>query len=490
MSEFELWNELGNVYFNSGAYDEANNAYNKAIELAPEYGWPYSNLALVYVHQGRNAEAVPLYQRSIELFSGDGDKAISWNRLGNAYRRMKDCDKALAAYQRAVELDPGNAVFREDLMVIEPAPPAVVEAPAYGGCEEGGDSALAEVQAAHGRAEGQMGGSSGLEEELERGSWVSEPISVDRDLSEWLLSAPEEPAGSSTLQPVAHGVEEPEDAYCVIEANEPVTQDFRYTPEGYFPAGKTGNPYLDLNVLPIEQAFRQTDVVLENTSLERPATVVLPQVSTRGEDVDIMKRGRDTLVPDEFIEPLQKKVQSELDHLEEEIAIYKKEIEINPKNASAWDALGSLLKSSGRYADAVLAFQQAVCLDPKKAFYHYHLGLVYSAQKRYEDAVCAFQRVIELDPEYSLAHATLSGYYRKIGNETEAQKHIAIALSTMKGESEYNRACFEAICGNSDQAIELLRVALENKQTTVDWVQCDPDLDFIRDNPRFIALVG
>jgi tetratricopeptide (TPR) repeat protein len=104
-----VWNELGNVYFNSGAYEEAITAYGKAIELDTYFAWPYSNLALAYVQKEKYAEAVLLYQRSIELFSSDKDKAVTWNRLGNVYRRMNDYENAIASYQRADELDPNNA---------------------------------------------------------------------------------------------------------------------------------------------------------------------------------------------------------------------------------------------------------------------------------------------------------------------------------------------------------------------------------------------
>jgi len=106
-----VWNELGNVYFNAGAYDDAVSAYNKAIELDHWFAWPYSNLALAYVQKGRFAEAILLYQRSIELFTNEKDKAISWNRLGNVYRRLNDYDNAIAAYQRADELDPDNTTL-------------------------------------------------------------------------------------------------------------------------------------------------------------------------------------------------------------------------------------------------------------------------------------------------------------------------------------------------------------------------------------------
>ncbi|MEW5939596.1 MAG: tetratricopeptide repeat protein, partial [Chloroflexota bacterium] len=106
-----VWNELGNVYFNRGAVEDAIIAYSKAIELDRWFAWPYSNLALAYVQKGRFAEAMLLYQRSIELFANDKDKAISWNRLGNVYRRLNDYDNAIAAYQRADELDPDNSTI-------------------------------------------------------------------------------------------------------------------------------------------------------------------------------------------------------------------------------------------------------------------------------------------------------------------------------------------------------------------------------------------
>jgi tetratricopeptide (TPR) repeat protein len=99
--------------------------------------------------------------------------------------------------------------------------------------------------------------------------------------------------------------------------------------------------------------------------------------------------------------------------------------------------------------------------------------------------------VLEIDPNYSLAHATLGGHYRKLGLEDLAQHHIKKAMGkAFLEENEYNRACLEAICGNTDNAIDLLQVALNNKQTYADWARRDPDLDFIRNDPRFQALIS
>jgi tetratricopeptide (TPR) repeat protein len=169
---------------------------------------------------------------------------------------------------------------------------------------------------------------------------------------------------------------------------------------------------------------------------------------------------------------------------------YKKITSMAPLNDKAWDTLGKLLKDAGEFNDAVDAFQHAISICPNKDLYHYHLGLVFAAQKKHEEAIEVFKQVVEINPGYTLAHCALAGSYRRMGLQAEANSHIKAALPKLDVETEYNRACFEAICGNTDQAIELLQKALDLRQTSPEWVRGDPDLDFIRDDPRFQALVG
>lgn len=100
----QVWFELGNLFFKSGSYKESANAFRKAIKIDPESGWAYSNLAMALVSQGEYSEAATLYLKSIELFNSDKDKSVSWNRLGNVYRKMNDEGKARKAYQTALIL--------------------------------------------------------------------------------------------------------------------------------------------------------------------------------------------------------------------------------------------------------------------------------------------------------------------------------------------------------------------------------------------------
>jgi tetratricopeptide (TPR) repeat protein len=108
-----VWNEKGNVHFKQENFEEAIGAYNKAIQIDPSFGWPYSNLALAYFTQGKYTEAILLYQKSIGLLSSNKDKALSWNGLGNVYRRVNDYANAVIAYRKAAELDADTAGIRD-----------------------------------------------------------------------------------------------------------------------------------------------------------------------------------------------------------------------------------------------------------------------------------------------------------------------------------------------------------------------------------------
>jgi len=101
MNEHEYWNELGNLYFISGAYEPAIHAYARSIELERGFGRAYSNMALAFVQTGQYSDAIDLYHRSIELLSDPREKAITWNRLGILYRQIKDYQGALVAYEQA-----------------------------------------------------------------------------------------------------------------------------------------------------------------------------------------------------------------------------------------------------------------------------------------------------------------------------------------------------------------------------------------------------
>jgi tetratricopeptide (TPR) repeat protein len=100
----QAWDDLGELFSKMGSIGEAIEAFHKAIELEPENGKSYGNLAHALVSQNKYIEAVPLYQKCIDLLEDNKDKATAWNQLGNVYRKLNDYDNAIRAYQKAVVL--------------------------------------------------------------------------------------------------------------------------------------------------------------------------------------------------------------------------------------------------------------------------------------------------------------------------------------------------------------------------------------------------
>ncbi len=143
----------------------------------------------------------------------------------------------------------------------------------------------------------------------------------------------------------------------------------------------------------------------------------------------------------------------------------------------------------GDIENEIATYQEALLADPKNAGILERLGQLYIINEQYREASEVFQQAIELDPANIFLHCALAGSYRRMGMEDEASIHLAIAAPKMPKESPYNRACFEAICGNVGKAVELLDIALADDDVSLEKIETDPDFDFIRQEELFIEFV-
>jgi Flp pilus assembly protein TadD len=115
---------------------------------------------------------------------------------------------------------------------------------------------------------------------------------------------------------------------------------------------------------------------------------------------------------------------------------------------------------------------------------------VYRQLGQYEAAIDVYQTAIALDSKDAIAHSSLLACYRQLGRIADYDRLLPDARRLVENENEYNRACFEAIVGNGDEALALLETGLQKSQAAIDWARNDPDFENIRDDPRFIELVG
>ena len=105
------YNVLGNAYYQLANYGKAADCYRRVIELDPKNPYAYNNLGAVLVQSGKFREALEPLQKSLE-FSSDGQ---AYSNLGIAYFYLKDYDKAISAYEKAVQLVPTSDMFTGNL---------------------------------------------------------------------------------------------------------------------------------------------------------------------------------------------------------------------------------------------------------------------------------------------------------------------------------------------------------------------------------------
>jgi tetratricopeptide (TPR) repeat protein len=100
------WVDQGMFLYNQGKYAEAIGAFDKAIELNPQYAeaWCWKGLTLGLL--GKYDEATQACDKAIEL---DSEYAPAWYGKGNALYNQGKYDEALQAHDKAIQIAPNYA---------------------------------------------------------------------------------------------------------------------------------------------------------------------------------------------------------------------------------------------------------------------------------------------------------------------------------------------------------------------------------------------
>jgi eukaryotic-like serine/threonine-protein kinase len=101
------YNNLGNAYYQLGDFNGAVACYRKVIELDPNNPYAYNNLGAVLLQSGRFQEAVEPLQKSLQT----DPEAQAYSNVGIAYFYLKQYDKAILNYEKAVQLVPNSDMF-------------------------------------------------------------------------------------------------------------------------------------------------------------------------------------------------------------------------------------------------------------------------------------------------------------------------------------------------------------------------------------------
>ncbi|HEX5482463.1 MAG TPA: winged helix-turn-helix domain-containing protein [Terriglobia bacterium] len=206
-------------------------------------------------------------------------------------------------------------------------------------------------------------------------------------------------------------------------------------------------------------------------------------------------------------------------------AEYKRALELNPSHATARRWYANYLSALGRTEEALQEMHRALDLDPLSLIINMELAWIYYMGRDNGRAADLALRTLEMEPGFSptrhvlgLAHeqmgkfkdaiqllqeahansggnpislAALAHAYARANRPQEARKTLA-RLKALSGRAyvpPYAFAFVHAGLGDKSQSLIWLQKALEDRDAWLVWVQCDPRLDILREEPPFHELL-
>ncbi len=366
MSELEIWNELGNLYFSTGVQDKAIHAYLRAIELDPDCAQSYGNLATIYTRQGRFAEAIPLYQKAIQLLSDPGDQALIWTCMGDAYRQIDDHDNAAASYMKAGELDPEVA-----------GPPRSPHSENQEGADSGGPAE-------------ETPPSAQAIDEASPPEIISEPPSGAGDRASEAepgsgkRRAGQDRAAVTAASPLRLGGS-------LLSETDEADENVVFIPAAPAPgtAGPAGGA---------PQPAAQDEAVAGDASRMLSSGMLLwrkSELDKAAETLDgalaLARRLNDSWLEALCLDTLAH-VEADLERYDQAIQHYEQAAALAPEHIFPWNNLGLLYNKIGLYQKALEAFQAAVKRCGRDPVSWNGLGDTYHKLGRKEDAIAAYQQ--------------------------------------------------------------------------------------------------
>lgn len=172
-------------------------------------------------------------------------------------------------------------------------------------------------------------------------------------------------------------------------------------------------------------------------------------------------------------------------------------IHLDPSNLDARYFYGRACFQQGKLADAARLFEEACEVQENHEARYFAaqtytaLGHTALAERSYQLAQLAVEEHMKLNPDDARAATMGAVSLCRLGQQAKGLEWAERALVIDPDDTgvRYNVACLYALEGEKERALETLQRAIEVGFANVDWIKNDPDLDSLRDDPRFQALL-
>jgi cytochrome c-type biogenesis protein CcmH/NrfG len=146
----------------------------------------------------------------------------------------------------------------------------------------------------------------------------------------------------------------------------------------------------------------------------------------------------------------------------EAIACYRDALAMEPRNVTALNSLATALMSDSRLTEAVAKLREALEVDPSYLNARYNLARALAANSNLEAAAAEYAIFLRAKPDDADAQAGLGSVYFLLHRYSDALPHLrqSVALNPQNADIQANLGTVLAIMGNMPAAIEAYEAAL------------------------------
>jgi len=176
---------------------------------------------------------------------------------------------------------------------------------------------------------------------------------------------------------------------------------------------------------------------------------------------------------------------------DEALAEISKAQELDPLSLIVSTNVGRILYFAGRYDEAEQQIAKALDMDRNFMSARVKLCWIYEQTGKHSAALAEFQKALSLTSDDTHVLSLLGNSYALTGNRSEALKIIdkMIGRSEQRYVSSYWIAIMYVCLGEKDAAFEWLDRANRERSSGLVWLNVDPKLDPLREDPRFTRLM-
>jgi TolB-like protein/Tfp pilus assembly protein PilF len=203
---------------------------------------------------------------------------------------------------------------------------------------------------------------------------------------------------------------------------------------------------------------------------------------------------------------------------------FREALAVAPDNTNALHWLSHTLSWQGQHEEAIELARRAVEADPQSKMMRTNLAYILNDARRFDEGLELARQLREIDPDYTIQHRsyylhnlwagrsvaaadTFAGYVETVGGDRAAAQRIGemwiayaergeahevpgdLTAAALVGNDDLGQVL--AFAGDAEGAINALQVAVaeQSGSRAVFNMKINPGYDFIRQDPRFIALL-